>query len=83
MDIIATVKTGPQKLSEKCEEFDCDDKQVDNINKVLLIEHSSKRLIMCGTLYHGSCSTRNVQNILSSTLQEDMQSDIVAENECS
>lgn len=83
LDIIATVRTGPKKMSEICDEPECDNKQVDNINKVLLIDYSLDRVIICGTMYYGSCSTRNALNILSSTFEEDTLSEIVAESESS
>lgn len=46
LDVMATVQIGPPY----------------NINKVLLIDYSSKQLITCDSI-QGQCLTRNLQNI--------------------
>lgn len=63
---IAEVEIGPQNASVNCD-FDCPpnakNEQIDNINKVLLIDYNQNQLIVCNTLPFGACSTRSLQNI--------------------
>lgn len=66
LDVVATVKTGPRNDS-------------DNINKVLLIDYSTGRLITCGSLFQGVCSVRSLQNITSP--EQDVVDAIVGNSE--
>lgn len=56
LDILATVKTGPQK--------DSSNNFVDNINKALLIDYNANQLITCES-FLGRCLTRSLLNISS------------------
>lgn len=77
------VITGPQKDSPECALLDCPSpiqrKLTDNTNKVLLIDSSTSRLIVCGTLFQGLCGVRNLQNI--SMIEQEVQEAVVANNE--
>ncbi|KAH8398904.1 hypothetical protein KR222_005983, partial [Zaprionus bogoriensis] len=62
-----TVVTGPQNDSVECTILDCPmnavRKPTDNYNKVLLIDRATSRLITCGSLFQGTCTVRNLQNV--------------------
>lgn len=83
LQIKETVNIGPRNAWDNCDLFDCDpdaqNKIIDNINKVLLIDYNKKRLITCNTVPHGSCSTRNLQNI--SFPEKDILEAVVAKTE--
>lgn len=67
LDIVANISTGPEPDSHECTVLECPPNVVtkikDNINKVLLIDYSTSRLISCGSLYQGVCTVRNLQNV--------------------
>lgn len=75
---MATVTTGPQYSS--CSFFDyclleCQhDILIDNINKVLLVDHNINKLITCNTVPKGTCSVRSLKNI---SLPEENDTDSV------
>lgn len=83
LDIVATAKTGPRNDSKDCSFSECTQnltrKLTDNINKVLLIDYSTSRLITCGSLFQGICSVRSLQNI--SSPEQDVVEAIVANSE--
>lgn len=83
LDIVATAKTGPRNDSKDCSISECTQnltrKLTDNINKVLLIDYSTSRLITCGSLFQGICSVRSLQNI--SSPEQDVVEAIVANSE--
>lgn len=78
---IAEVNTGPRNEYIDCSFQHCangaNEKSVDNINKVLLIDYDSNRLIACGS-FHGSCSTRHLSDI---TFEQDAIEWVVADTE--
>ncbi|XP_017062666.1 plexin-A2 [Drosophila eugracilis] len=67
LELSETVKTGPQNDSVECSILDCPLNAVrsptDNYNKVLLIDRATSRLIACGSLFQGTCTVRNLQNV--------------------
>lgn len=67
LELHETVKTGPQNDSVECTILDCPmnavRKPTDNYNKVLLIDRATSRLIACGSLFQGTCTVRNLQNV--------------------
>lgn len=67
LDIVATAITGPKNDSKDCSVNECTQnltrKPTDNINKVLLIDYTTSRLITCGSLFQGICSVRSLQNV--------------------
>lgn len=83
LEIVATAKTGPRNDSKDCSFNECTQnltrKLTDNINKVLLIDYSTSRLITCGSLFQGICSVRSLQNI--SSPEQDVVEAIVANSE--
>lgn len=80
LDIVATAITGPKNDSKDCSFNECTQnltrKLTDNINKVLLIDYSTSRLITCGSLFQGICSVRSLQNV--SLPEQDVAEAIVA-----
>ncbi|KAH8272469.1 hypothetical protein KR044_006353, partial [Drosophila immigrans] len=67
LELHETVKTGPQNDSVECTILDCPLNAVrmptNNYNKVLLIDRATSRLIACGSLFQGTCTVRNLQNV--------------------
>lgn len=59
--------TGPQEDSTDCSVIDCPSsvikKLTDNVNKALVIDYTTTRLIVCGSLFQGICSVRSLHNI--------------------
>lgn len=63
----ANVETGPREDSPECSVADCPSnvlrKMTDNVNKVLVIDYSTSRLIVCGSIFQGMCSVRSLHNV--------------------
>lgn len=72
LDIMATVQTGPKDESPFCgysKDYNgclhnATLKLTDNINKALMIDYKTGRLISCST-FHGTCSSEHTTNLLS------------------
>lgn len=83
LEIVATAITGPQNASTFCTPSECPAHIVrrltDNINKVLLIDYSTSRLITCDSVFQGTCAVRNLQNV--SHIEEQVQEAVVANND--
>ncbi|XP_035282714.1 plexin-B2-like isoform X1 [Anguilla anguilla] len=60
-------ETGPRRDSHQCTPpipQTCKDaKQMDNINKLLLLHPANGSLVVCGSLFKGLCSLLNISNI--------------------
>uniref|UniRef100_A0A1A9VAI8 Sema domain-containing protein n=1 Tax=Glossina austeni TaxID=7395 RepID=A0A1A9VAI8_GLOAU len=80
LEVHETVKTGPKNDSVECTILDCPLHAVrrltDNYNKVLLIDRATSRLIVCGSLFQGTCTVRNLQNI--SIVEQEVPDAVVA-----
>ncbi|XP_054746803.1 plexin-A2 isoform X1 [Anastrepha obliqua] len=80
LELHETVKTGPKNDSVECTVLDCPAhairKPADNYNKVLLIDRATSRLIACGSLFQGTCTVRNLQNV--SIVEQDVPDAVVA-----
>lgn len=80
---MATASTGPQNDSPECTIIECPSTTIrrltDNVNKVLLIDYSTSRLITCGSLFQGLCHVRSLQNV--SHVEQEVQEAVVANNE--
>lgn len=75
LEILEEVSTGPRLDNILCTvgfgETRCSDGgtalyesiPTDNTNKVLAVEHDSGRLIVCGSLFQGTCETRALGNL--------------------
>lgn len=50
-----------------------------NVNKVLLIDYSTSRLITCDSIFQGTCAVRSLQNV--SHIEESVQEAVVANND--
>lgn len=62
------VITGPRNDSPLCHAKGCSDMDIplslmDNYNKILLVDHESRKLISCGSLSQGACYKYKVENI--------------------
>uniref|UniRef100_A0A6P7GE62 Plexin-A4-like n=1 Tax=Diabrotica virgifera virgifera TaxID=50390 RepID=A0A6P7GE62_DIAVI len=67
LDSVITEVTGPKLDSDDCSVLECNNainkKLTDNVNKALVIDYTTSRLISCGSLFQGICSVRPLQNI--------------------
>ncbi|KAF6215982.1 hypothetical protein GE061_000319 [Apolygus lucorum] len=67
LDLVVAESTGPKDDSPDCSVIDCPSsiikKSTDNVNKALVIDYTTTRLIVCGSLFQGRCSVRNLNNI--------------------
>ncbi|XP_076807405.1 plexin-B2-like [Clavelina lepadiformis] len=69
---VIVLGTGPVKDNVKCLPFStnpCKEEKrlTDNFNKLLLVDSTGNRLIVCGSVYQGTCKThdlRDISNIL-------------------
>ncbi|KAF9803702.1 hypothetical protein SFRURICE_012001 [Spodoptera frugiperda] len=66
LEVAQSIVTGPVNDSALCT-FDCPSnyvkKPTDNVNKALVIDYATSRLITCGSVLQGLCSVRNLNNI--------------------
>ncbi|XP_049953527.1 plexin-A4 isoform X2 [Schistocerca serialis cubense] len=74
--------TGPQEDSPECSVLDCPPtvvkKLTDNVNKALVIDYTTTRLVVCGSIFQGICSVRNLHNI--SDVSQVVREAVVANN---
>lgn len=68
LDLVISEKTGPEYDSDQCSALtECttadNTKLTENVNKALVIDYTTTRLIVCGSLFQGICSVRNLHNI--------------------
>lgn len=67
LELVIAERTGPELDSDECSVQECtaavNKKYTDNVNKALVIDYTTTRLISCGTLFQGICSVRNLHNI--------------------
>jgi plexin A len=59
LDLVMEEETGPKKDSPECSMIDCPREAVrkllDNVNKALVIDYTTTRLISCGSLFQVRC----------------------------
>lgn len=83
LNIVATAITGPKNVSNECVFGKCTHNEtrnpIDNVNKVLLIDYTTSRLIACGSFGQGYCNVVNLQNV--SIIEKEIQEAVVANNE--
>lgn len=67
LELVVSEQTGPKMDSDDCSVLECNNsknkKLTDNVNKALVIDYTTTRLIACGSLFQGICTVRNLQNI--------------------
>ncbi|XP_057324219.1 plexin-A4 [Microplitis mediator] len=67
LNLVVKAITGPQEDALDCSSFDCPretvKRKVDNVNKALVIDYTTSRLISCNSLFQGTCDVRNLHNI--------------------
>ncbi|XP_077355581.1 plexin-B2a [Festucalex cinctus] len=63
----ARVETGPRRDNRQCTPpitDACEDAiETDNHNKLLLVHGAKERLVVCGSIFRGICSLRNLSNV--------------------
>ena len=59
------ITSGPLRDYIECLESQpvCDEKVIDNRNKILLIDSANKKLITCGSFKHGVCQGRSLETL--------------------
>lgn len=85
LDLVLEETTGPKNDSSECALDDCPADAVktltDDVNKALVIDYSSTRLISCGSLFQGTCTVRNLHNI--SDVTQEVREAVVANDAAS
>lgn len=72
---VEDVLTGPHLDNKMCtppiDETQCTEaKMTDNYNKLLLLDLQEKKIVVCGSLFKGICSIRDLENISNRTYYE-------------
>lgn len=82
LSIQAKVVTGPKNDSPDCSLIDCPRNVVrrptDNVNKALVIDYTTTKLISCGSLFQGMCTVRSLNNITE--VVQEVKESVVANN---
>lgn len=82
LELVIAEVTGPEYDSDECSVLECttsvNKKLTDNVNKALVIDYTTTRLISCGSLFQGICSVRNLHNI--SDAAQEVREAVVANN---
>lgn len=82
LSVVVKEVTGPKGDSNACSMIDCPretpTRLVDNVNKALVIDYTTTRLISCGSLSQGTCRVRNLHNI--SDVVQEVKEAVVANN---
>lgn len=83
LNILQSVKTGPEMDSERCHASgscpdDVSKKLTNNVNKALVVDEENQKLVVCGSIRQGSCSKYQLRNISS---QVEFLPEAVAANE--
>lgn len=83
LDLVIAETTGPKDDHPDCSVLlDCPVnivvKATDNVNKALVIDYTTTRLISCGSVYQGICHVRNLHNI--SDVSQIVKEAVVANN---
>ncbi|KAJ8955413.1 hypothetical protein NQ318_003511 [Aromia moschata] len=82
LDVVISEVTGPKMDSDDCSVLECNTginkKLTDNVNKALVIDYTTTRLIACGSLSQGICTVRNLHNISDGT--REVREAVVANN---
>ncbi|KAF8794646.1 Plexin-B like protein [Argiope bruennichi] len=66
LELDRAVQTGPVEDNIQCFPGACSEQQVsfvDNVNKILVVDEVSRRLLVCGSVYQGSCQRRELEDI--------------------
>lgn len=73
LELVVSEQTGPKMDSDDCSVLECHNtknkKLTDNVNKALVIDYTTTRLIACGSLFQGICTVRNLQNISDGAIE--------------
>ncbi|XP_041349841.1 plexin-B-like isoform X2 [Gigantopelta aegis] len=68
--LLVEVQTGPRNDSPNClpppDPCSYSTHETQNYNKILAIDRNRKKLVTCGSIYQGSCETRNLANVSKS-----------------
>ncbi|XP_067420426.1 plexin-B2 isoform X2 [Emydura macquarii macquarii] len=75
LKVLVFVKTGPKMDNKKCTppiENQCNEAtQTDNFNKLLLLDKSERKIVVCGSLFKGICAIRELEKIENRTYYVD------------
>ena len=67
LGVVHSVRTGPQLDSARCHASGCaaniSQEVTNNFNKVLVVDKENDKLLVCGSVYQGSCSKYELENI--------------------
>ncbi|XP_022901683.1 plexin-A2 [Onthophagus taurus] len=66
LELVVEDKTGPEYDADDCTVLECNSATrnlTKNVNKALVIDYTTTRLISCGSVSQGICSVRNLHNI--------------------
>lgn len=83
----ACISTGPKKDSPDCHATGCNSpsatelRLTDNVNKLLIIDTESGKLIACGSLFQGSCERYRLANISASAAASEFLAVAVVAND--
>lgn len=82
LELVISEETGPRMDSDDCSVIECttatNKKLTDNVNKALVIDYTTTRLIACGSLSQGICTVRNLHNISDGS--QEIREAVVANN---
>ncbi|KZC04128.1 Plexin-B [Dufourea novaeangliae] len=82
LGLVVKEVTGPKGDSTACSMINCPretpTRPVDNVNKALVIDYTTTRLISCGSVSQGTCQVRNLHNI--SDIVQEVKEAVVANN---
>ncbi|GFY46216.1 hypothetical protein TNIN_212321 [Trichonephila inaurata madagascariensis] len=66
LELDRAVQTGPVEDNIQCFPGACSEQQLaslDNVNKILVVDEVSRRLLVCGSVYQGACQRRELEDI--------------------
>ncbi|CAL1269603.1 unnamed protein product [Larinioides sclopetarius] len=64
LELDGAVQTGPVEDNVQCFPKTCPEVSLwDNVNKILVVDEVSRRLLVCGSVYQGACQRRELEDI--------------------
>ncbi|GBM37592.1 Plexin-B [Araneus ventricosus] len=64
LELDRAVQTGPVEDNIQCFPKTCPEVSLwDNVNKILVVDEVSRRLLVCGSVYQGACQRRELEDI--------------------
>ncbi|XP_018432221.1 PREDICTED: plexin-B2-like, partial [Nanorana parkeri] len=88
LELLVNISTGPKKDDKKCtppiDQNQCPNAVLsDNYNKLLLLDVAKERIVVCGSLFKGICSLRQLNNFSKEISYDDSRGEksFVASND--